>query len=396
MDPEDDIFGNPILRPDRYCHGVAPARSMLNSDLSLHRKFTPDRWTPGVPWQPTAAPMYPFGDTEIGEADIAALQDYLQSIDANQVVPPASPPAEEEEKPEEEAAAPEAAQNTPFYEWEVSGPSRGTEDVGVSNEVRRGVREYLASGYTRRNPDGTHEVDNDFAGKWDDEISIVEVSGEHEFFDVAVAEGSVSNSFGEASGSILSANSNTQAGFEVTNQGFNATASAELSGAMAQGSIESVDTGLVAGGLEGSAVSGELVAEGKAEVDLEAGEATLGFELGANVNLVEGGGHGEIYITPRRVVGLGVSAVNWATGSDYEGLSENWDIGLVVGGDVDGRVGAGLGAEGELAYRNGKATAELGVSAALGLGGDVKVSGGFVGVDKVWNGITSAWNSIWD
>ncbi len=391
MDPEDEILGPLILRPERYCHGIAPASSMLTSDLPLQQKFTPDQWTPGEPWQPAAAPMYPFGDAEIDEADIAALQDYLQSVDTNLVVPPATPPAETEETEEEPATEEE-----PFWDLSLDGPSRGTKDGGVEVETRRGVREYLRSGYTRRNPDGTYEVDNDFGGKWDDEITIVEGKAEHEFFDVAVAEGSVSNDFGEASGSILSANANTEAGFEVTNQGFNATASAELAGSMAEGSIESVDTGIVAGNLEGSLVSGELVAEAKAEVDMDAAEATLGFELGANVNLAEGGGGGEIYITPRRIYGLGVSTVNWATGSDYEGLSENWDIGIVLGGDVDGRVGAGLGAEGELAYRNGKATAEVGVSAALGLGGNVNVSGGFVGVDKVWNGITSVWNGIWD
>ena len=98
-DDRNTAPGPLILRPDALCNGVAPARQMLQSDLLLQGKFTPRA---PVTWQPSTSvlPMTPV-QADIDEADIQALKDYLQGIDANIIVPAPTPnphpPAEEQQ-----------------------------------------------------------------------------------------------------------------------------------------------------------------------------------------------------------------------------------------------------------------------------------------------------------
>jgi len=385
-----------IFRRDIQCNGVAPARDMLSSDLPLYSRFPTD---PPDEWLPFGAGFSPVGQAEMSEADIQALRDYLQSIDANELVPPGdtgggtTPNPHPPSQPQEEE---------PFWDTSISGPSRGTEDGGVSVENKRGVREYLSSGYTRSNPDGTYEVDNDFGGKWADDFTLMEGRAEHEFFDESVASGTFGgeDSLVSGEGSAFSANSSMGAGFEISTPAdggvpsLNADAGISARAEVLSGSIETSDEELVAMSAEGAVMTAE--AEGKAEVVLSPEEATLSGKLAADANLAEVGVGGDLYITPRRIANPAINLYNWATGDDVEELGENWDIGIVVGADLEGSIGAQAGVEGEVGYSDGRATAEAGAKIGLGLGASVKARGGFVGVDKVWNGITSAWDSIWD
>ena len=378
-----------VLRPEQYCLGVRPATQMLNSDLRLQEKFTSQYWTPGSSWQPLNGTL-PSTDAQAREANIVSLRAYLQELDANIIVP--DPPAADPPKEAEPAAEPEAE---PFWDVSAEGPSRSSEDGGVSTEHRRGVREYLASGYTRTNPDGTREVDNDIGGKWEDSISLVEVSAEHEFFDESVASGDFGNEDDliHGSGRILGADSSMGSSFEITNSSIKGAAEIQANGSFAEGSIESSDEHLIGGKVEGSVVSADATAGG--EIVLTPEQATLKGELGAEVNLVEASLDGSISITPRRIANPLINTWNWAFNGDVEELSENWDIGIMVGGEVSGQVGAQAGAEAELEYADGRATAEAGVKIGLGLGLGVKAKGGIVGADKIWGGITSVWNSVW-
>lgn len=384
-DDRNTAPGPLILRPDALCNGVAPARQMLQSDLLLQGKFAPSA---PVAWQPSTSvlPMTPV-QADIDEADLQALKDYLQGIDANIIVPAPTrnphPPAEEQQ---------DAVEDDAFWDLSIDGPSRSTEDGGTSEEWRRGVREYLSSGYTRTNPDGTHEVDNDFGGKWSDDFTLLEGSAEHEFFDVSVADGE----FGESgeiltgNGRILGADADMGAGFEVTNEALKGNAHIGTAGSLAEGSIETTDEHLVSAEADGSIVSGEVKAEG--EIILSPEEATLKGALGAEVNLIELSAGGDLHITPRRIVNPGIQLWNWAMEDDVEPLSENWDIGIVLGGEVSGQVGAQIGAEGEIGYSDGRATAEAGAKIGLGVGVGVKARGGLVGVDKVMDALGDAWN----
>lgn len=385
-----------IFRRDAQCNGVAPARDMLSSDLPLYSRFPTN---PPDEWLPFGAGFSPVGQAEMSEADIQALRDYLQSIDANELVPAddsgggATPNPHPPSQPQEEE---------PFWDTSISGPSRGTEDGGVSVESRRGVREYLSSGYTRRNPDGTLEVDNDFGGKWADDFTVVEGRAEHEFFDESVASGSFGgeDSLVSGEGAAFSADASMGAGFEISTPAdggapsLTADAGASAGARALTGSVETRDDGLLAGSAQGSALSAE--AEAKTEVVLSPEEATLSGKLAAEANLLEAGIGGDLYITPRRIANPVINLYNWATSDDVEELGENWDIGIVVGAEVEGSIGAQAGVEGDIGYSDGRATAEAGAKVGLGVGASVKARGGFVGVDKVWNGITSAWNSLWE
>lgn len=179
------------------------------------------------------------------------------------------------------------------------------------------------------------------------------------------------------------------------------TAEIQASGRILEGSIETTDDGLVSGEADGSVMSAEAAAA--AEIVLSPEAATLTGELGASVNLIEGSISGDLHITPRRVISKAVGTWSWVTGNDstFE-LSENWDVGLIVGGELSAQVGAQAGVEGELSHRDGRATAEAGAKIGLGLGVGVKGRVGIAGTDVIgrgirnaWGGIKSAWNSDW-
>ncbi|MEO1455711.1 MAG: hypothetical protein AAFV31_18020 [Pseudomonadota bacterium] len=383
---------------------------MLSSDLATQTKFSHNQCLVGPHYQPPPAATIPvLPQYALDETDIPSLADYVQGLDANLLVPtPPTPTPPEEPKEEDEG-----------WSFEMSGMSTGSEDGGVSKEHERGIREYVRSGYTRRdpnstlNPDGTRNyttVDDDFGGKWDEEVEIIGGEASKSLFDESVAEGSFGTpaSTFSGNGSILSGSSEAAAGFTISQQGadgvspgFNAHAGADIQGSVAEGRIgtgeEYADNSqtLATGQAKGSVLSGE--AEAKVEAVLNAEQATLGGDLGAEFNVVEGSIDGDLHITPRRVVNGAVRAYNWMFNDDIaEPLDENWDIGIMVGGELSGQVGAQAGAEAHAGYENGKVRAEAGVKVGLGLGAGLKARAGLVGVDKVWNGMKSATSSAWD
>lgn len=413
-----DPPGPYILHPEYWSRGPQPARQMLYSDLRLQGKFTQQcPVEPRQHFQPPTAASIPFlAQPTLENADVQALKDYLAGIDANIMVP--QPPAPK--KPEEDEPTP--TDGTPTKDgWQFSGTgaSLGSKDGGVSVEDRRGIREYLSSGYTRRNPDGfrnpdgtwnTIRRDDDFRGKWDDHAEIAGAKAEHDLFSAAVAKGS----FGEGddafggSGSILGASGKASGQFSFTQEGasgispgLRTKAGAEAEAAFARGQIgtrpEYVDNSqtLAGGQASGSAVSGK--AEAAVEAILTAEQATLGGKLGAEINLIEGKLEADLVITPRRVVNGVVNLWNWAFDGDVaEPLGENWDIGLTIGGEVSGQVGAQAGAEARAGYEKGRARAEAGAKIGLGVGAGVKGRVGVVGIDRVWQGAKSLGRAAWD
>jgi hypothetical protein len=353
---------------------------MLNSDLLLQRKIEPAMCTPDQVFGPVAAPPVQSDDATVQEVDFPSFQEYLQTRETNLIVPnptPTEEPAEEEPEP--------------FWDTSLDGPSaeNSLEDGGVSVESRRGVREYLESGYTRTNPDGTYEVDSDMGGKFASEVTVVEGTAEHVFFEATAAEGAFGEEgdFFQGEGKALTADSSMEGSFEVTTTSANLAGEIQASGSFLEGEVSTDDTGLVSAEADGSVVSGEAKLAGEATFSAE--EATLSGEVGAEVNLIEGSIGGDIHITPRRIINPGIQLWNWATNDDVGELGENWDVGLMIGGEVSGQVGAQIGAEGEVGYSDGRATAEAGVKVGLGLGVGVKARGGLVGLDTLWDNI---WN----
>ncbi len=383
MSPKDPWPGPPyIFLPEPQSKGIKPGMCMLNSDLPLHDKFTVPYWRSGPAWQPWHIPMKPVDQKAAEDADLVALRAYIAARPTNIVVP--NPPkGQTEEKPK------------PFWDLKASGPSLSSKDGGTKEEWMVGKREYLKSGYTRTNPDGTHKVDNDFGGKWEDKVTLFEGTAKHEFFDVGAAKGK----FGDATstfsgdGRVFGADAKSSGTFKVTTGGADISGGAKASGSVIEGGVKSNEDNLVSGGAKGSAVSGS--AEAKGEVVLKPDQATLGGKLGAEVNLIEGEVSGRIHVTPRRVANPVIHLWNWATDDKVPELSENWDIGIMVGGTVSGQVGAQAGAEAKAGYEKGKLRAEAGAKIGLGVGAGVKVEGGVVGVDKIWAGAKSAWNWAW-
>ncbi|WP_405402612.1 hypothetical protein [Paracoccus sp. Ld10] len=363
---------------------------MLRSDTRLFTKWltpAPEPWK-GPPWrvpeQPAGtAPWSPVGgakgpDTFDPHA-IGDLSAYLQGIGANHLVP--APQEDSDEGPE----------------WTFGQAERKTEDGGTNEEWRRGIREYVSSGYTRRNPDGTHEVDNDWRGKWlDTDITIAEVSDRTEKAEVSVADGSFgdADSLFSGDGQVLGAEADAGYKGSLSSEGLEASADAQASAYVAQGQIETADDGLISAEAEGAVLKAE--AEAKGEVILTAEQATLGGTLGASANLVEGKVGGEFSITPTRISRAAVSLYNWLYDEDATALSDDWDFGIVINGEVSGAVGAQAEGEAEAGYTNGRLRAEAGAKLGLGVGAGVKVGGGLTGLDKAWARIKDGWNALWD
>ena len=120
----------------------------------------------------------------------------------------------------------------------------------------------------------------------------------------------------------------------------------------------------------------------KTAIILNPEEATAKLELAGSANIVELKGGGEVCLTPMRAVNGYRSAYNWLFDGDKAMLSDDWDIGLCVGGELSGSVGAQAGANAEASYQKGKARVEAGAKLGLGLGLGAKVSGGLTGIDK--------------
>lgn len=397
------ILGKPAEKPQimwpftastaNFSEGRPPAQDMLRSDTRLFSKWmAPPKSEPwkGPPWrmpEQTEAntPWTPQGGSPAPDAtdpsEIRELQSYLQSVDSNHLVPA---PEEGEEKDD-------------GPKWEFGQAERKTEDGGTSEEWRRGVREYIKSGYTRRNPDGTHEVDSDWRGKWrETEYTIAEVSDRTDKAEVSVADGSFGNadSLFSGDGQVLGAEADAGYKGAITSKGLEASADAQASAYAAQGKIESADDGLLSGEAEGAALKADAEAQG--EVMLTAEQATLGGKLGASANLVEGKIGGEFGITPTRISRAAVSLYNWALDENATALSDDWDFGIAINLEVSAAVGAQAGAEAEAGYKNGKLRAEAGAKLGLGAGAGVKVGGGLTGLDKAWARIKDAWNAIWN
>ena len=337
----------------------------------------PEQTSANVPWAPVGAT--PDGASADPNA-IFALQSYLQGVSANHLVPPAAPA--EPEKEEDKGP-----------EWKFGQVERATEEGGVSEEWRRGIREYIVSGYTRRNPDGTHEVDNDWRGKWKDtELTVAEVSDRTDKARVAVADGSFgdADSLFSGDGQVLGAEADAGYKAAITSKGVEASADAKASAYVAQGKVASADDGILSGEAEGAVLKAE--AEAKGEVTLTAEQATLGGKLGASANLVEGKVGGEFGITPTRISRAAVSIHNWLMNDNATALGDEWDFGIVINAEASGAVGAQAEANAEAGYKKGKLRAEAGAKLGLGVGAGVKVGGGLTGRDKAWAKIKSAWN----
>ena len=427
--PPSDAVGPPpggpyVLRPEWQRRGPQPATQMLERDLTLQPKFSLDQCVPGPHYQPPEAATIPkLSQPALDETDLPALQNHIVESPANILVPPRREPAEQEDGTAQSGAADGAiAQNEAAgkgWQFKRTGAQIGSSEGGVGVTDERGIREYIASGYTRRNPNGfrnpdgswnTITRDDDFGGKWDEHAEIVGGQAERDLFSASVAEGrfgGTSDTFA-GSGTILGASgkasgqfSFTQEGTDGVSPGLRASGGAQAQGALARGQVgtrgnlaEESQT-LATGQASGSAVSGK--AEAKGELILTAEQATLGGKLGAEVNLIEGKIEGDLHITPRRVVNGGVDLYNWMFDDDVpELLGENWDVGIMVGGEVSGQVGAQAGAEARAGYEDGKLRAEAGAKIGLGVGAGVKGRVGLVGVDRIVSGARRLGSAAWD
>ncbi len=111
--------------------------------------------------------------------------------------------------------------------------------------------------------------------------------------------------------------------------------------------------------------------------------SSIASKIGCSAhNVVEGTIKGELCVTPTRVGNAGVFQWNKLSGSHQPYIDNKWDIGVCLGGELQGAVGAQAEGSAEAGVKNGKARAEAGVKLGLGLGGGVKGSAGLTGLDK--------------
>ncbi|MCF1505969.1 hypothetical protein L0F51_19600 [Afifella sp. H1R] len=369
-----------ILRGPPSIDGIDAARRMNGSDIPLSRKWLYD---PSM-WQPHGAgPMRVPNRQEIEETDLEALQEYVQGLEANHVIPPKKDSVDEDEEGDDR----EEQQEGP--DLSLDGPSgeRDTKELGVGDEYSTKTTRDLRTGETTS--ESKHKVDSDFGGKWEEaEVTVVEGKVEDEVSAI-LEEGSFGdeNSSFSGKGSVFSAEAGYDASASVGNKGLKLHAGADAEASMMEGSVETNQDGLVRGDARGAVAKAD--AEATVEVVLSPEEATLGLKLSGSGNIIEGEISGETCFTPRRAANLGVSAYNWIVGEDYEGLGEEWEIGLCVGGEVGLSVGAQAGVEAEAGYKDGTASAEAGAKIGFGVGASAKVKGSAIGVDKVlgWFGL---------
>ncbi len=269
-----------------------------------------------------------------------------------------------------------------------------TEKGGVGTTWKRGIREYVSSGYTRRNPDGTIEVDNDFKGKWKDrEYTIIEGTLQGPNNEGSVAKGSFgsADTFFAGSGSAFKGGYDTSAKAGITTKGVETSAKAVAEGSLLEGKVTAGKGHVVDGALEGKV--GSAKAEAKAEVILTAEQATLGGALGAEAHLAEVKASGEVCLTPTRISRTYVGISNWLTGGKKTAISDDWDWGICLNGEASLSLGAQAKAEADAGYKKGKLRAEAGAKLGLGVGAGVKVGGGLTGLDKAWGQLKNWWNN---
>lgn len=270
--------------------------------------------------------------------------------------------------------------------------SKSYSDVGVSAASQRGVREYVKSGYTRTNPNGTTEIDKSWAGKWKSASLDVakktwwEAPDNQSYYSFKTHDQPGDLTSGTVDIAQFSGSATSK--FAVSKKGVNITPlSAKASAALVAGKVGTAKDGL----LKGEASGALMKAEGEASAAFIANpeEVTLSGKLGASANLAEGSLTGEVCVTPMRVLNAASGLYKWMFDKNLDRLGDNWDIGICAGGEVQAAAGAQAEANAEASYKKGKARLEAGAKLGLGLGGGVKASASLVGVDKAARGVAN-------
>lgn len=342
---------------------------MLKTDLSTFKRHPFFPVSPGItPPFRADAPQQSFNSNGGLCEYIPAVNETVlfgRSSSANKLLP-----QKERENESKESA------------WKFGELSKDYKDAGVGKKYQRGVREYLASGYTRRNPDGKTDHDTDWRGKWKERNFQV---AEYTWWkaDKKLA----GDSFGDpakdwASGEykLGALEGDGKAGFSVTKGGIDAKLSAKASAAAAQGKVEVLKDQVISGAAKGAVLKGEL--EGEVAFVGNPEEVTGTLKLAAKANVIEGSVNGELCLTPSRVGNPVIKAWNWLFEEHNQLIEDKWDIGVCLGGELQGAVGAQAEASAEAGVKKGKARAEVGAKLGFGLGGGAKVSGGLTGLDK--------------
>lgn len=346
---------------------------MLETDLSTYKRhpFFPvsPRISPSLSHNVPASNAQSCGRLCEHIPDVADAVSFARASTVNKLVPPKERQNEKQEEEQEQA-------------WKFGEFSQKYEDFGQRRGIQRGVREYLASGYTRRNPNGKTDHDTDWRGKWKERNFQV---AEYTWW--KLDKSAYEDKFGDpktdwASGEykIHAREGDAKTGFSFTKGGIDAKATAKASYAAAQGKVEVLKDQLLSGSAEGALLKAE--AEGEVAFVKNPEEITLTGKLGAKANVVEGTIKGELCVTPTRVGNAGVFLWNKLSGSHQPYIDDKWDIGVCLGGELQGAVGAQAEGSAEAGVKNGKARAEAGVKLGLGLGGGVKGSAGLTGLDK--------------
>ncbi|MBL3561862.1 hypothetical protein [Rhodovulum sulfidophilum] len=361
--------------------GPLAAQDMLRTDLSLFERYpfraepaaetscrAPETIGPVLPTLRVTDTLVTKGNPHVPELSEAV--EFARNSAANQLVP----------ADQRQVGQSDAVQEGTGLEF--GQLSLASKDGGVSYSQQRGVREYLASGYTRRNPNGTETIDTDWGGKWK---SLNLKAAEKTWLDESAA--AYSDSFGDPAKSFLSGKYeigagtvSTRSALSITNGGVDLTPfSAKGSLYAGQISAEANKGGLLSG--TGQASYMKASGEATSTVVLNPEEATARLKLAASANVVEVKGGGELCLTPMRVVNGYRSLQNWLFNGHDAMLSDDWDIGLCLGVEAQAAVGAQAEAGGELSYQKGKARAEIGAKIGAGIGLGANISVGATGVD---------------
>ncbi|MDO5605869.1 MAG: hypothetical protein Q4G25_11990 [Paracoccus sp. (in: a-proteobacteria)] len=380
-----------------FGEGRPPAQAMVRADTDLYRKWTqpvPGPWK-GPPYRlpdpaPAAASWSPLGGPVAGQpfdpGSIPSLQSYVLTRDSNHLVPTPAPGAEQagEAEAEEKGGGPK---------WKFGQVERKTEDGGIG--VSYSEKETVSIDGTYKREEEL-KIDDDWGGKWKDATySVVEVS-ERAKGKLAVADGDFgdADSFWSGNGAVLGIEGSAGYKGAITNKGVEASVDVKGEIYAAKGEIATRDDLILSGKAEAAVLAAE--AEAKGELKLTAEQATLGGKLGASANLVEGKASGEFAITPTRISRAAVSVYNWMFNANATPLSDDWDFGIVLNGEISGAVGAQAKAEADAGLKDGDLRFQAGAKLGLGVGAGVKVGGGLTGMDKAWGQIKAAWNWLWD